>query len=349
MSAQDQRTQSPDRSATDARKTLQDMVWGYRFSQALYVAAKLGIADLLKEGPKSYEELATAAGAHPGALYRLLRMLASVGVFVEVDHGHFTLTQLATLLQASLPGSAHASVILNGERFYRAFGELLYGVKTGQPAFEQVFGMPQYQWLAEHPEDAERHSALLASWTAEDALAMTAAYDFSGIQTCVDVGGGQGALLAALLQVNPGMRGILFDLPHVIEGAKRVIEAAGVGDRCGLVPGDFLTSVPAGSDAYVLKWVLCDWEDEHALTILRHCHRAMQDHGKLLVVEMLIPPGNAPFEGKVIDLGMLVMVPGRYRTEAEYRGLLSAAGFTLSRVIPTQSPRHVSILESVRA
>jgi hypothetical protein len=165
----------------------------------------------------------------------------------------------------------------------------------------------------------------------------------------VDVGGGQGVLLAAILQANPGMRGILFDLPHVLESAKRVMEAAGVGDRCEIVPGDFFASVPVGGDAYILKWVLLDWEAEDALTILRNCHRAMQAHGKLLGVEMLIPPGNAPFAGKVIDLGILVSVLGRHRTEAEYRGLLSAAGFTLSRVIPTQSPRQISILESVRA
>lgn len=325
------------------------MLWGYRFSQAIYVAAKLGFADLLKDGPKSYAALATAAGAHPGALYRLLRMLASVDIFAEVGQGHFTLTPLATLLRADLPGSAHAAVMFNGELLYRLFGELLYSVQTGKPAFEHVFGMPQFQWFAEHPEEAARHSALMAGSTAEDALAMSAAYDFSGIQRCVDVGGGQGALLAAILQANPGMRGILFDLPHVLEGAQRGLEAAGVSDRCEIVPGDFFTAVPAGGDAYILKWVLLDWEDEHVLTILRNCHRAMQAQGKLLVVEMLIPPGNAPFAGKVIDLGILVSVPGRHRTEAEYRGLLSAAGFTLNRVIPTQSPRQVSILESIRA
>jgi putative ABC transport system substrate-binding protein len=223
------------------RAKLRRVIAGKKFSDSFLpetLAYSLTRADLLKDGPKSYAELATAAGAHPGALYRLLRMLASVGMFAEVGHGHFTLIPLTTLL---------------------------------------------------------------------------------------------------------------FDRPHVLEGAQRGVEAAGVGDRCEIVPRDFFTAVPAGGDVYILKWVLLDWEDEHALTILRNCHRVMQDQGKLLVVEMLIPPGNAPFAGKVIDLGILVSVPGRHRTEAEYRGLLSAAGFTLSRVIPTKSPRQVSILESLRA
>lgn len=331
-------------------QALLQMLTSYRVSQSIYVAAKLRIADLLNDGPRSSDELAKSSGSDSRALYRLLRMLASVGIFAEVDQGCFTLTPLAALLQTGAPGSLRAYAIMNGEDwFWRPWGELLYSVKTGKTAFDHVCGMGIFKYLAQHPEAAEIFNEAMTGFTLTS-TAVVAAYDFSGINTLIDVGGGQGALLAAILKANPQLRGVLFDLPSVIEGAKSLIEAEGVAERCELVAGDFFESVPGGAVAYILKFVIHDWDDDRAVTILKNCHRAVVEDGKLLVVEMVIPPGNEPFYGKLADLNMLVLSGGgRERTEAEYRALFATAGFKLTKIIPTQSPTQFSVIEGVRA
>ncbi len=336
------------KSTTEAspRDALTQLLLGYRYSISIYVAAKLGIANLLKDGPSSCDELARACGASPGALYRMLRVLASAGVFAEDEQGRFTLTPSAGLLQSGVPGSMRAWAILNGELWWRPWAELLYSVKTGKPAFNHIYGMGQFEYLAQNSGIAEIFNGTMASLTALAATALISAYDFSEIKTIVDVGGGNGALVAAMLKATPSMRGVLFDLPSVIEEARRVIEAEGVAGRCELVAGNFFKSVPSGGDAYILKYILHDWDDEHAITILKNCHSAMRERERLLVVEQLIPPGNEPSMTKLLDLNMLVLLTGRERTEAEYRALFASAGFRMTRVIPTQS--LYSLMEGAR-
>jgi ubiquinone/menaquinone biosynthesis C-methylase UbiE len=321
---------------------------GFWVSQAIAVVAELGIADLLKAGAKTCAELAQAVSAHPDALYRLLRGTASVGIFAEDDHGRFTLTPLATLLLADIPQSWRAAAIMSGEAWaWQPWGALAYSVKTGRPAFDHIFGVEFDAYLAQHRNAADIFQAFMQVATGEEAMAVAPVYDFSGLTTVVDVGGGRGALLAAILRANPHLRGILFDAPQVIADAQPTFEAQSVADRCELVGGDFFEALPPGGDAYILKWILVSWDDERTVTILQNCRRAMRPQGKLLVIERIIPPGNAPFFGKLADLNLLVMYKGRHRTEAEYRTLFTRAGFELSRVIPTNSPTEFSVIEGV--
>ena len=333
---------------TSPATVLRHLSTGFWISQAIAVVADLGIADHLKNGAKSCAELAQAVGAHPGALYRLLRGTASVGVFAEDETGRFALTPLAALLLTDRHQSWRAAAILNGAVWaWQPWGALAYSVKTGQPAFDHVFGVDFDGYLAQHGEAGEVFQAFMDVATAEEAMAVTPVYDFSGLTTIVDVGGGHGALLAAILKANPGPRGILFDAPHVVASAPPRLEAEGVADRCEVVGGDFFAALPPGGDAYLLKWILVSWDDERAVTILQNCRRALSAHGKLLVIERIIPPGNEPFFGKLADLNLLVMYQGRHRTEAEYRSLFARAGFELSRIIPTESPTEFSVIEGL--
>jgi hypothetical protein len=323
------------------------MASGYWVSQSIYVAAKLGIADLLKDSPKSCDELATATGTHAPSLYRVLRALASLGVFAETQPNHFSLTPLAACLQSDVPDSIRAYVILRGEEQYRAWGDLLHGVQTGGSSFEHIYGMNLFDYLAQNPESAKIFDESMTNLSAIESAAIAASYDFSSIQTLVDVAGGEGLLIASILKSNPTLKGVLFDRPYVIERAKRFLEAEGVLERCQLAAGNFFESVPEGGDAYILKHIIHDWDDERAIAILKQCHKVMPDNGKVLVAEQVIPPGNEPFMGKLLDLHMLVMAPGgRERTEAEYRALFEKAGFKLTRIVPTQ--REVSIVEGIR-
>jgi ubiquinone/menaquinone biosynthesis C-methylase UbiE len=316
-------------------------------SAALYVAAKLGIAVLLADGAKGSEDLAQATGTHPHSLYRVLRLLASQGVFAEVESRRFALTPLATLLRADVPGSLRALAIRTGGLDWRPWGALLHSVRTGTPAFDHVYGMSLFAYLAQDAEAAQVFNDTMTMFTQRNTAAVVGAYDFSAVGTIVDVGGGHGALMAAILEASPRTRGILVDLPAVIEGARRQITARGLHPRCELVAGDFFESVPVGGDAYILKWIIHDWDDERAITILRNCHRAMVPGGRLLLVEALIPFDNEPHFGKSADVTMLAFTGGMERTEAEYRVLLDSAGFVLTRIIPTDS--HSSVLEGRKA
>jgi O-methyltransferase domain/Dimerisation domain len=342
-------TNFPDTALSDDKSpavVLRQLSTGFWISQAIAVAADLGIADHLQHGAKTCAELAPAVGVHAGALYRLLRAIASVGVFAEDDQGRFTLTPLAALLLTGGPGSWRAAAILNGQPWaWQPWGALAYSVKTGQPAFEHIFGMGFDAYLAQHREATDTFQAFMHVATAEEAMAVAPVYDFSGLTTVVDVGGGRGALLAAILKRNPHLRGILFEIPPVIADAPALLEAQGVADRCELVAGDFFQALPRGADAYLLKWILVSWDDERCVTILQHCRQALGSRGKLLVIERIIPPGNEPFFGKLADLNLLVMYQGRHRSEGEYRTLFARAGFELSRIIPTHSPTEFSVIE----
>lgn len=343
MSGQNELKSTTEASRRDA---LIQLLVGYRYSISIYIAAKLGIADLLKDGPKTCDEMARVTETNPGGLYRMLRVLASEGVFVEAEHGRFELTPQATFLRSDVPESMRPWAILIGELMWRPWSELMYSVKTGKPAFDRVYGMGLFEYLAKNPRIAETFDATMASGTGVAAAALTSAYDFSGMNVVTDVGGGNGALIAAILKSNPHIHGILFEQPAVIERAENLLEADGLANRCELVPGDFFESVPRGGDAYILKFILHDWDDERAIAILKTCHRAMEERSKLLVIEQLIPPGNEPSFTKLLDLQMLVMVTGCERTEADYRALFASAGFRMTRVIPTQS--LYSLLEGVR-
>jgi hypothetical protein len=327
-------------------QTLLRMITASWIAQAIYVAAKLGVADLLISGPQSPGHLAERTGAHPRALYRVLRALASVGIFAEGSDGRFGLTPLAEPLRSDTPDSLRPFAIMMGSEWaWRSWGEIMHSVRTEMSAFEQVYGSPLFEYYAKNPEAARIFSEGLTSRSRPENAAVVAAYDFSGARTMVDVAGGQGSLLAAILAANPKARGILFDLPHVIAMARQTLEKAGVAERCELVSGDFFSAVPAGGDVYILKKVIHDWDDAQAPAILRTCRAAIPAHGRLLLIELVIPPGNEPSFGKLLDLLMLVYPGGRERTEAEHRDILASAGFRLERVIPTAST--VSIVEAV--
>jgi hypothetical protein len=326
---------------------LMEMIFSPVPAQALSVAAKLGVADLLKERAKDADELAQALDVKARPLYRLLRALASVGIFSEDQGGRFHLTPLAEPLRSDAPDSVRSFAIYFGADWHRrVFNELGYSVQTGQAAFEKIYGKPFFDYLAENPEPAQDFNNAMTSHSASDSAAVVNAYDFTGISKLVDVGGGHGALLATVLAKYPQMNGILFDAPSVVAGAGEVIARHGVGARCEAVGGDFFASVAAGGDAYMMRHIIHDWDDERALTILRNCHQAMAENGRLLSVEIVITEGNAPSFAKFLDLAMLVLVNSFERTAAEYGTLLAQAGFQLSRIVPT--PSAYSVIEAVR-
>lgn len=340
---------STDRSSTPAPATgealnaLLQLSTGYRVSQMIYLAARLGLADLLAGGPKRSDELAERTGTHPEALFRVLRGLAVYGVFAQDADGRFGLTPAADLLRTGVPGSVRDWVLhMAGPECWRAWGELLHSVTTGNAAFPHLYGMSAWAYREAHPDRNAIFNAAMSAHSALRNAHILNAYDFSGITTLVDVGGGHGVLLGSILAAHPAMRGILFDLPHVVAGAAEALAAMKVGDRCRIASGDFFHEVPEGGDAYVLSKIIHDWSDERSTAILRSCRRAMDGKGKLLLVEYVIPPGNDPHPAKMMDLQMLVMLDGgRERTEEEFRALLAGTGFTLTRVVPTQDGNSV--------
>jgi SAM-dependent methyltransferase len=333
---------------TPPARSLLRLISGYQVSQAVYVVAKLGIADLLRDGPQGSDMLAQATGTDARALYRVLRTLASVGVFVEDEAARFGLTPMGACLQTGVPDSLRASAISTGEGNYRAFAEVLYSVRTGKSAFEQVFGMGVYDYRAHHPEASARFNEAMTERTRQAAPAVMAAYDFSACTRVVDVGGGQGDLLIALLQAYPHLQGVLVELPHVAAAAQPRLEAAGLARRCEVVAGSFFDAMPSGGDVYILKSVIDSFEDDRIVRLLQHCHRAMAPQGKLLVVGQVIRPGNDPAISKLMDLALMVLAGGPVRTEAELHRLFAAAGFQLTRIIPTQAAMEYSLVEGIR-
>ena len=337
-------TQKPnDTPPSPSQQTLVQMINGYWTSQMICVAAKLGIADLVADEPRSSAELAKTTGTHAPTLYRLLRALASLGVFAEDDRGRFGLTPLAEPLRTDVPDSLRDWAVFAADvEAWRSWEQLSYSVTTGEAAFEHVWGMPNWEYRAQKPEANATFNAAMSSASSRRIGPVMAAYDFSGIRTLVDVGGGHGAFIATILSAHPMIRGILFDLPHVVAGAEPVLQAAGIAGRCETIGGSFLEAAPGGGDAYLLSKVIHDWSDDRAAVILRNCRRVMAVHSRLLLVEAVIPPGNTPHPGKLSDINMLVAnTGGRERTEAEFRSLLNTAGFVLTRIIPTQGESSV--------
>ena len=324
---------------------LLQMMTGYWGAQAVYIAAKLGVADLLADGPRPVDELAATTQSHTSSLYRLLRALASVGVFTETSPRTFALTPMAELLRTGIPGSMRALAITYNEEMYQAWGHMLHSIQTGEPAFAYRFGMGPFPYFMQNPEADRIFNEAMIGYTHQVANAVAATYDFAPFNSVVDVGGGYGTLLAAILRDHPAARGVLFDVPHVIDAAQGFLHTTGVADRCTSVAGDFFAAVPAGGDAYVLSQILHDWEDEQCLTILKHTRQVTPKQGKLLVVELVIPPGNEPSFGKWLDLHMLAIPGGRERTEAEYSTLFRDAGFELTNIVPTSA--GPSVVEAV--
>ena len=322
------------------------MATGYWASQAIYVAAKLGIADLLKEGPRNCDDLARATWTHPPSLHRLMSTLVSLGVFAQEANDRFGLTTVGKALQSEVPGSMRAMVLTLGQEHYAAWGQLLHSVSTGEPAFDHVYKMGLFPYLAQHAAASATFNEGMANVTEVVAFAVVLAYDFSGISTVVDVGGGHGALLTAILAANRKLRGILFDVAPAIEEAKARVNGDRLAERCERVAGDFFQSVPGGADAYILKNVLHDWDDEHCMAILRNCRSAMAEHSRILVVEAVTTSASDPAFDRLLDLNMLVISGGCERSDAEYGALFDAAGLKLTKVIPTMCP--LSVIEALR-
>lgn len=330
-------SESPSASAPAQMVQLTIGAW---LAQAVSVAARLGVADELVTGPRSVDELAKSTGTDASTLYRLLRALGSADVFRELDGRRFKLTPLSDLLRTDVPGSMRSWATFIGLPFHRtAWTHLIDSVYTGESAFDSVHGRTMFDHFGDHPDDAEMMDAAMTSVTSQLIVPVVEAYDFGCFGTVVDVGGGRGALLTAILAANPGVRGVLFDLPHVIAGAEPLLAQGGLGDRCQCTSGDFFDSVPPGGDAYLLSNIVHDWDDERAVQILANCRAAMGDNGRVLLAEWVLPdrPGDDdPVLPLWADLEMLVMTSGgRQRTEPEFDRLLDRAGLRLSRIVPT--------------
>jgi SAM-dependent methyltransferase len=318
------------------------MIWGIHISRAVYVVAELGIADLLAGGPMTAAQLAQATKAHEPSLYRVLRLLASLGVLTEHDHCSFSLTILGERLRADVPASMRSFALTADAGGLRPYEPIVETVKTGRPGMEIAYGMGSFEFLAAHPELAQKLQAAWSERTAAFARSVAARYDFSPMRTVADIGGGKGTLLAAILQAHGHLRGVLLDRPPVAADAANLFAAAGVADRCQIVPGDFFQGVPEGADAYILANVLHDWDDADSVRILAACRRAMAKNGRVLIIERLIPDDPADAVPVLLsDLNMLVITGGQERTNAEYRKLLADAGLNPAKVQPVAPPYGV--------
>jgi hypothetical protein len=339
--------QSTDVNELSPSMQMSKSILGFTEPAAIHVAARLGIADLVTKAPGTAEELATATKTHAPSLRRLLKFLASVGIFREDAAQRYQHTALSETLRSDHPESMRDFAIALGSDFcWRPYGALSETIRTGQPAFNHVFGTSFFEYLGTHPEDASAFDAAMTSLSSRDIAPILAAYDFSKFERIVDVGGGHGALLHAILSANPKLRGVLVDQPAVVEGAV-ALRSGVIAARSEIVGGDIFKSVPEGADAYVEKYIIHDWNDEDALKILKNCRRALDRGGKMLLLEAVLGAPNEPDATRFGDLLMLMLLQGRERTESQFTVLLREAGFVLTRVIPTAG--GVSIIEGVPA
>lgn len=334
--------------ATSPSAFLTQIMLGSLATQAVYVAATLGIADLLVDGPKSVEELAQSRNAHAPSLYRILRALASIGIFAEQDNRVFALTPTAQPLRSDVPNSLRDAVLFWGADWHwKVWGNTLYSVRTGESAWPQVHGEEVFSYFENNPEAGRIFNRAMSSFSGLATEAVLGAYDFTDVETLVDIAGGEGRLLTGIMAAYPKLRGVLFDLPYVIDNAREQVAETSVNERVEFVSGDFFASVPTSGDAYILKSIIHDWDDERALEILKNVRRGMKPRGRVLLVEAIIADGNKQDFGKLIDLEMLVSPGGKERTAAEFRELLRGAGLKLNRIVPTKSP--FSVIEAVAA
>jgi ubiquinone/menaquinone biosynthesis C-methylase UbiE len=323
---------------------LLEMMYGFTISQALFVAAKLGIADILSDSSKTADELAKAAGVNSHGIYHLMRMLVSVGVFSLEDNEKFCLNSLGKHLLTGTSDSLRGTVMAVGDEIYQAWGNLIYGIKTGKTAFNHTFNRDFYSYLKQDSEASVNFNEWMKETTREWLLPVLEAYDFSEVKTLVDVGGGIGTLTAVILNANPKMQAILFDREDVVVGAQRVLEGAGVADRCQIVGGNFFDAVLPEGDLYLISRVLLNWDDTHAIKILTNCYQAMTVKDRLVVVDFMLPKGKmSPFIG-LTSLNLFILGGTFMRTEEEFYNLLSSAGFKVSNTIKTTGP--VSAIEA---
>jgi O-methyltransferase/methyltransferase family protein len=316
--------------------------WG---SHILYVAAKLGLADHLANGPLNAEQLAERTSTHAPSLYRLMRTLAGYGILTEDNSRRFSLTSLGEAMKTGAPGAARATILTIASPWWTAgFAELMHSVQTGKPGFEKMAGMAIFDWLAENPEQASLFNETMVGIHGAEPPAIAAAYDFSGVKKIVDVGGGSGNLLTTIVAKFPESRGILFDMPHVIRDGAATIKARGLTDRITIEQGSFFETVPAGGDVYILSHIIHDWSEDLCLKIFGNCTRVMNPDTRLLIIEMVLPSDNTPHPGKILDMMMLVGPGGQERTVEEYDELLSKAGLRITQVVPTVTP--VSVIEA---
>jgi ubiquinone/menaquinone biosynthesis C-methylase UbiE len=324
---------------------LRTLITSYWRTQAIYVAAKLGVADHIAAGLETVDKLAAATGTHAPSLYRLLRALASNGIFAEQPDRSFKLTPMAECLRSDHPSSLRSLATMLGEELYVCYGRLIDGIRTGEIVFDKIFGAPIFEYLAKHPEQARTFDEAMVGVHGAETAAMLSAYDFSGFGTLADVGGGNGSLLSAVLAKYPKLKGMLVDRPDVISRARERLSAAGVENRCQLVGGDFFKAIPPGADAYLMRHIIHDWDDAKSTLILKNIRQVLPPHGRVLLVEGIVEPGNAPSFVKSLDLTMLIMPGGKERTAAEYEELFKAAGLRLARIVPT--PSDISVIEAV--
>ena len=326
---------------------LRTLIFGHWQTPAIYVAAKLGLADKIAAGTDRPETLAAETGTHARSLYRLLRALATIGIFAEEPDGRFSLTPMAECLRGDHPSALWALATIFGEEYYACYGRLIDSVRTGEVVFDKIFGAPIFDYLAEHPEQARDFDEAMVGVHGLETAAMLQAYDFSPFRLLADLGGGNGSLLAAVLKKHKSLQGMLVDRGHVIRRAHERLKAARVLKRCQLIEGDFFESVPAGADAYLTRHVIHDWDDERSITILKNIRKVLPEYGKVLVIEAIVEPGNAPATVKAIDLTMLVGPGGQERTAAEYEQLFAASGLKLSHIVPTRT--DACVIEAVPA
>jgi SAM-dependent methyltransferase len=325
---------------------MMQMITGFWTSCCIYAAARLNLAAYLVEAPATAEQLAKVTQTHAPSLYRLMRALASVGVFRKNDKDQFELTPLGNTLRPDVPGSMRAMAIAQLGDHYKAWGHLLHSVKTGEIAFDHLEGMPVWKYYETHPDDGLNFMKAMTGLTQAVIMNIVPAYDFSQFETIVDVGGGNGALLTAVLKAAPNTKGIVFDEDYVVKETRAKLEAEGLKDRCDVAAGSFFDAVPA-ADAYLLKMILHDWNDGKSVEILRNIARSLKPGGKVLVLESVIPPGNEPHPGKFMDINMLAMTGGRERTEKEFAALFEAAGLKPGKVTHTHSPLF-SVVEALK-
>jgi len=332
-------------AARAPEEVLWDLMRGAVAARTLGLVVELGIPEALAGGPRPVDELAAEADADPESLHRLLRALASQGVVTENEPRQFALTPLGAALRTDAPGAARSTIMtLAGDWQWKAWDHFLYSLQTGKPAMARAHGMGVFEYLAAHPEDSARFNEAMVGLYGGVGAAVVGSYDFSRFKTVVDVGGGTGSLLAEILRANDIARGILLERPEVIPQARHAIEAANLSARCQMIAGDFFVALPAGHDAYILAHVLHDWTDEQALAILRNCRAAIAKDGRLLIVEAVLPAGDAPHHSKLIDLVMLTVTGGVERSAEEFASLLAAADFRLLKIHPTTT--HQSIVEA---
>jgi hypothetical protein len=314
----------------------QRLVSGFRAFQMMVAACKLKLPDLVADGPKTADELAESTGVHADSLRRLLRGLEVWGVVVETPDGHFASTQLSDEFRSDKPGLRNLTIMLS-EDGYEAWADLMYTLSTGRPAYEHVYGKSHFERIGENPEMSAHFNAAMVEGSTRVARAFVAAYDFTGVRIAVDVGGGNGAVLTAVLQAEPEMQGILFDLAQGLEGAGEKLAAAGVAERVTLQEGSFFEAVTTGADLYLLKWIVHDWDDDRALDILKNCRLAMHAKARLVLLERKLPERiENPDEALAVvmgDLQMMVVLGGKERTTNEYRDLLAQAGLRMTREI----------------